>query len=78
MKKSGRTGIVCIIRRIHFAYLITKTINAYSEYVIFLLFRGCSGYAKAPRCFVVRTLPVLLLTEFQERAGLFISSSRHA
>ena len=48
-----------IIRCMRFACWINKVTEAHWEYVI-LLFRGCSGYANAPKCYVIRTLHVFL------------------
>jgi len=46
------------MRRMRFVCWITKNTDARSEYVI-LLFHGNDGYANAPQCYVIRTLPVL-------------------
>ena len=42
---------------------ITKATVTHSGYITFL-FYGNSGYANAPECFVMRTLPVLYKTRF--------------
>jgi hypothetical protein len=47
-----------IIRPMRVAYRVTKT-HTHSEYVI-LLFHGNNGYANAPQCCVIRTLPLVL------------------
>jgi len=40
-----------------FVCWVTKNTDARSEYVI-LFFHGNGGYANAPQCYVIRTLPV--------------------
>jgi len=50
-----------IIRRMRFECWITMVINTHSEYVYVLLFHCNNGYAKASQCYVIRTLPVLLI-----------------
>jgi hypothetical protein len=49
-----------IIWRMRFACWITEATDTHSEYVI-LLFFGSNGYANAPECYVLRTLPALFL-----------------
>jgi len=61
MVEPGRPQM--IIRRMRIAYCIPKATNTHSEYVIALLFLCNSGYTNAPQCRVLRTLPVLFITE---------------
>ena len=42
-----------IIRRMRIACWITEATDTHSEYVMFLLFHGSSGYANVPHCYVV-------------------------
>jgi hypothetical protein len=51
------------IRRIRIACWITKATNMHSEEVI-LLFYCNGGCTNAPRCYVICTLPVLLIMQF--------------
>jgi hypothetical protein len=46
------------VRRIRIACWIPKATDTHSEYVTLLLHRN-SGSADAPRCYVIRTLPIL-------------------
>ena len=46
----------------------TRTQNNNME--ISLLFRSNSGYVKAPQYYIVRTLPVLLIGQFEHFAQL--------
>ena len=39
-----------------------KATNTHSEYTILLLFRCNNGIPKSSQCYVIRTLPVMLLT----------------
>jgi hypothetical protein len=56
-----------ILRRIRIACWITKATDTHSEYVIHIAFHGNNGYANAPQCYVIRTLPVLLfITTFSK------------
>jgi hypothetical protein len=45
-------------RRMRFACWITKATNTRSEYVI-LLFHCSNDFAKAPRCYLIRSLSLL-------------------
>ena len=59
MMKYYRAGQVTDDRgRMHFAYWIAEATDTYSQYEI-PLFHGHRGYANAPQCNVIRTLPVL-------------------
>jgi hypothetical protein len=49
------------IRRMRFAWWITKATDTYWEYVILIAFHGNNGYTNASECYVTRTLPVLFL-----------------
>ena len=49
-----------IIRRIPIACWIPKATDTHSKYVT-LLFHRNSGFADAPRCYVIRILPVLFI-----------------
>ena len=63
MEKYGRAGQATadkIIRRMNIACWITKATGTRSEYVILILFYGSSGYANAPQCYVIRTLPLFV------------------
>jgi hypothetical protein len=44
---------------------IPKATNTHSEYVLLNVFHCNSGYPKAPQCYVIRTLLVLLKVSFQ-------------
>ena len=50
------------IWRMHVVSWIPKATNTYSEYVIPIF----SGYTNAPQCYVIRTLPVLLIMNGSE------------
>jgi hypothetical protein len=50
-----------IIRRMRFECLVTKATNTHSEYVYVFIFHCSNGYAEASQCYVIRTLPVLLI-----------------
>jgi hypothetical protein len=41
-----------------FACGVTKAADTHSEYLILLHFRGNNGCANAPKCHVIRTMPV--------------------
>jgi hypothetical protein len=41
------------------AYWIPKAMNSHAEYVIRTAFRCNDGSTNAPKCYVIRTLPVL-------------------
>jgi hypothetical protein len=63
MEKYGRAGQATddnTIRRMRFAFWITKAADTHLEYVI-LLFHGNSGYANAPHFYItfLHTLPTL-------------------
>jgi hypothetical protein len=49
-----------IIRRMRFACWVTKATDTHSEYVILIAFHRNSSYARAPGCYIIRILPVLL------------------
>jgi hypothetical protein len=49
-----------IIWHMRFAWWITKTTYAHTEYVILIAFDCNNGYANAPPLHVIRTLPFLL------------------
>jgi len=53
-------------------FLSQTTKTRLQTHIIFktLLFYGNSGYAKAPRCYIIRTLPVLLQTV---RVGMLLA-----
>jgi hypothetical protein len=48
-----------IIWRMHFVYWLTKATDLHSEYVILFFFHHDNGYAKAPQCYVIRTVHCL-------------------
>jgi hypothetical protein len=50
------------ILHMHFACSIIKATNTHSEYVKLISFHSNDGYANAPECYVIRALPVLLLS----------------
>jgi hypothetical protein len=56
MVHPGRRNVS--IRRMRFACWITMARDTHSEYVI--LFHGNNRYANAPKCHVIRGLPLLL------------------
>ena len=63
MKKYGSGRQVTndsIIRRMPTVCWITKAADTHSVYFIVLLFHGSSGYANAPQCRVILTLPDFL------------------
>ena len=43
----------------HISSWITRATYTHSEYVIILLLQGNNGYANAPQCYLIYTLPVL-------------------
>jgi len=47
------------IWRMSFANCIPEATNTYSAYVILIVFHCNSGYANAPQCNIIRTLPLL-------------------
>jgi hypothetical protein len=51
-----------IIRRMRFACWITKATDTHSECIIFLLFHCKNGYANAPQCSLICSLPVFFNT----------------
>jgi hypothetical protein len=57
--RTGRATDCNIIGRMRSACWITKATDTHSEYVILIAFPGNYGYTNAPRCDVIRTLPVL-------------------
>jgi hypothetical protein len=59
MVEPGRPQMANIIQRMFFACWITKATDTHSEYEIPLVFQDDSGYANAPKCYVIRTLPVV-------------------
>jgi len=61
IEKYGRACQVSddnIIRRMRFAYSITKATDTLK---IVLLFHGSNGYTNAPQCCVIRALPLFLI-----------------
>jgi hypothetical protein len=48
-----------IIRHMRSACCITKATDTHTQYV--MLFCCNNGYANAPQCYVIRTLPLLLI-----------------
>jgi len=58
MVERGRPHIT--IWRTREACWVTKAINRNSEYVILIFFHYNSVYTKAPKCYFIHTLPVLL------------------
>jgi hypothetical protein len=42
-----------IVRRMRFAFRITKATDTYSEYVALIAFQRQNGYANAPQCYVI-------------------------
>jgi hypothetical protein len=50
------------IQRKRFACWITKATDTHSEYVILVAFPRQQWFAKAPQCYIIRTLPVLFVT----------------
>jgi len=57
-----RTGYRSQYNTTHALCMLARATNTHSDYVVFLLFDGNSGYSNAPQCYVIRTLqPVLLL-----------------
>ena len=51
-----------IVGRMRIVWCITKATNTRSEYFLELLY-GNSGYANAPLCYVIRTLPLFFLQD---------------
>ena len=49
-----------IIQRMRIACWMTKATDTHSEYVVLIFFHGSCGYANAPECCVIRTVPDLL------------------
>jgi hypothetical protein len=62
--RAGQATDDNIIRRMSIACWITKATGTRSEYVVLTFFNGSSGYANAPECYVIRTLPLLLVLVF--------------
>jgi hypothetical protein len=60
-----------IIRRMRFACWITKATDTHSEYVI-LIFHGNNGYANAPQCYAIRTLPICSFSRRSSSGKLLI------
>jgi hypothetical protein len=60
-KKYGRATDKNIAQRMRIACWITKAADTHSEYEIFLLFHGNSGYAKAPHCYIYTYIACLVL-----------------
>jgi hypothetical protein len=53
-------NIIRRIRKIRFAFRKTKATTKTHTLTVFL-YNGISGYANAPNCYVIHTLPVLLM-----------------
>ena len=51
------------IGRMHVACWLPKVTHTHSEYVILLFFYCCNDYTNATRCYISRTLPVLLVAD---------------
>ena len=49
-----------VIRRMDFAYCITKARYTHSEYFIIISPHSSNEYANAPQCYLVYTLPAML------------------
>jgi hypothetical protein len=62
MRQCEIRNVKCVIRRMRFAFWITKATNTHSEYL--MLFHDNNGYANAPLCYVMRTLPLLFVVYF--------------
>jgi len=50
------------IWRMRIACWVIKVTNTHSDYVILIDFHCNNGYTKAAHCYVLRTVPVLLVT----------------
>ena len=50
------------IQRMRFERWITKATDTHSEYETLTAFNDDNGYANAPQCYVIHTLPVLFVT----------------
>jgi hypothetical protein len=57
-----------IICRRHFACCITKATNTHSGVLVILLFQGNKGYGNAPQCYIICTLPFLLIQKWRGQA----------
>jgi hypothetical protein len=52
---------------------MTKATDTHSGYVVLLPFRYNNACTKAPHCYVIRTLPVVLILSFQVGLSLKVS-----
>jgi hypothetical protein len=64
VEKYGTAGQVTdykIIRHLRSACWIPTVTDVHSEYVILTAFHGKTGYTDGPQCYVIHSLPVLLI-----------------
>jgi len=54
--------------------LVNRLLDSHSEYVI-VIFHANGGYANAPQCYIIRTLPVLLLLRFMAMVNVLVYNS---
>ena len=64
-RERERQGPQTIKRHMRFECWITKTTNTHSEYVYLWLFRYINSNTNAPQCYVIRRLPVFLISKFR-------------
>ena len=57
------------IRRMCIACWLPKATNTYSDYVIRIASYGNNGCREAPQYYVIRTLPVLLISQYDNTTG---------
>jgi hypothetical protein len=57
-------------RRMRIACRITRATDAHSEYLITVFFHCNSGCTNAPRCYVMRTLPILFNSDVCRKLGV--------
>ena len=65
VEKYGRAGQATFDKAPARCMLIPTARNTHSKYVHLLLFHYSNGWTNAPKCYVVRTLPVLFIIQTQ-------------